>query len=106
MPELEIIPQNDRILVEPIEVKNTTKSGLVINAGGDDKIMTSFAKILAVAETLKDDYKLGETIYFNEKAGVKFRLAGKSLVLLLKNEILAKIKTHDLESAINFQDLT
>lgn len=105
MPELEILPQNDRILAEPIAVKNTTKSGLLITAGGEDTIKTTFATILAVAESLKDDYKPGEVIYSNEKAGVKFRLGGKNLILLLKGEILAKIKVDNLQDAINAQDL-
>lgn len=107
MGELKITPQNDRILVEPIEVKNTTESGLVIIPGGEDTIKTTFATVLAVAESLKNDYKIGETIYFNERAGVRFRLCGKNFVLLLKNEILAKIEVDKggLDKAINAQDL-
>lgn len=105
MPELEILPVNDRLLVEPIAVKNETKSGLVIIPGGETTIKTTFSTILAVSETLKDSYSVGEIIYSNDKAGVKFRLAGKSLMLLLKGEVLAKIKTNNLAEVISYQDL-
>lgn len=104
MGELVIHPQNDRVLVEPISVENKTKSGLVIVAG-EERISTTFAKILAVAETLKDSYKRGEIVFYNGNAGAKFRLGGKNLILLTKGEVLAKIEVDDLSEAINVQDL-
>lgn len=105
MPEIEIIPAENRILVEPIEVKNETKSGLVICAGGESTIKTTFATVLAVATSLKEEYKVGDIIFYNEKAGVRFRLGGKNLITLTKGEILLKVVTDDLAGAINAQDL-
>lgn len=107
MSEVKIIPMNERVLVEPIQVENKTLSGLVISAGGEEKIPTTFATILAVNENLKDEYKVGEVVYFREQTGVRLRLFGKHFTLLLKNEILAKIEIDkkDLGSAINSQDL-
>ena len=107
MANLKIVPQNERLLVEPIEVKNTTSSGLVIMAGGEDTIKTTFATIISVAESLKDDYKKGETVYYSDRAGVRFRLSNKNYVLLTKSEVLAKIEVDakDLGKEINAQDL-
>jgi co-chaperonin GroES (HSP10) len=103
--KIQIIPQNERVLVEPIEVKNTTESGLVIVSGGEDKIPTTFGTILEVSETMKEFYSIGETIYYNAKAGVQFRFGGKNLVLLTKGEILAKIKVDNLAQQIDARDL-
>jgi co-chaperonin GroES (HSP10) len=106
MPSLNIIPQNERVLAEIIEVKNSTKSGLVLTADNVDTISTTFATILAVADTIKEEFKKGDVIYFNARAGIQMPIAGKKFILLTKSEVLAKIETDDLSSIINSQDLT
>lgn len=106
MPEIKIIPQNDRLLVQPIIVDNTTKSGLIM-AAGEENIKTAFATILAISESLVDIYKLDDIIFYNVKAGVQFRFAGRELLLLTKGEVLAivEIDKKDLRDAIDNRDL-
>ena len=107
MPDVKILPSTDRVLVEPIEVKNETKSGLVISAGGESTIKTSFATILAKNESV-ENYNVGDVVFYNPNAGFKTRLFGKNYVLLTRGEILAKIEIEnkeDINEAFNPQDL-
>ena len=103
--KLNIIPQNERLLVESIEVENVTKSGLVLTASEGKTLRTSFAEVIAVHKSLTDDYDIGDIVYHNPNAGADITLYGKKYILLTVGEVLAKVEVAgdedvDLDEAI------
>ena len=64
-----IRPLGDRVLVEPVEVKDVTKGGIIIPDSAKEKPMEG--KVVAIGKKRDDD---GKEIPFDVKAGDKVLL--------------------------------
>lgn len=104
--KVKIEPQNERVLVKPIMVKNETASGLIMGNPNEDKIETTFAEIVKVSEDLKEKHKVGEIVYHSARAGIKVALHGKKFKILTDMEILLKLTVEkgDLENVVKHTD--
>ncbi len=93
----EIIPLNDRVLIEPIQEDNFSKGGVLI-AGGDGA--TCHAIVLAVGEgkampsgRMPIACKVGDKVIYGELNNtVEDKLNGKDVLLVVEQAIVAIIK--------------
>jgi len=94
----EIIPLNDRILVEPIDVESKSAGGIII--AGNDDFKYNRGKVLAVgpgrnmpAGRIPIDVTEGDiVIYGDVQNTVKDKLNGKEVLLLVEQAVIAIVK--------------
>lgn len=98
MSKTKIIPLGDRVLVEIMEEKNKTSSGIYIPET-IDKEKPEQGKIIAVGEGKYEDGKLiplsvkvGDTIVFSKYGYDEIKLEDKEYLIVKQNNILAIIK--------------
>jgi chaperonin GroES len=94
---MKITPLFDRVVVEPAEAEETTKSGIVLLAKDQEK--PQMAKVVAVGpggmvngKEVKMEVKAGDTVLFAPFAGDKFKIDGKEVTILSQSDILAIVK--------------
>ena len=94
-----IKPLEDRILVEPQDAEQTTKSGLVIPDTAKEKPQQG--KVLAVgpgkrAETSGElialDIAVGQTVLYSKYGGTEVTIDGEDLLILTSRDVLAKVE--------------
>lgn len=79
-------PIGNKILVEPMQVQQKTKGGLVIP--GEDKKMT-IGKVVAVGDGKADEpmtLKVGDVILHNEFSPVKISFDGQEYLLMQQSD--------------------
>jgi chaperonin GroES len=92
-----IKPLEDRILVEPLEAEQTTKSGLVIPDTAKEKPQEG--KVLSVGPGRIDDngnrvpldVAEGDVVIFSKYGGTEVKYDGTDLLLLNARDILAVV---------------
>jgi len=92
-----IKPLEDRILVEPLEAEQTTKSGLVIPDTAKEKPQEG--KVLSIGPGRVDDngnrvpldVAEGDVVIFSKYGGTEVKYDGKDLLLLNARDILAVV---------------
>ena len=88
---MKIKPLGDRVLAQPIEVKNKTASGIIIPDEAKEK--SNKAKVIVVSQELKDSeknqIKEGDTILYKDFSGDKTELDGEKYILLQTEDIMA-----------------
>src|SRR5215210_7180934 len=93
-----IKPLEDRILVEPLEAEQTTKSGLVIPDTAKEKPQEG--KVLSIGPGRVDDngnrvpldVAEGDVVIFSKYGGTEVKYDGKDLLLLNARDILAVVQ--------------
>jgi len=97
----EIVPLNDRVLIEPFDVDNYSAGGIIV-AGGEGEVL--HAKVLAVGKgkampsgRMPIDVQVGDTVIYGELNNtVEDKLNGKKVLLVIEQAIVAVIKgQHD-----------
>ena len=95
---MKIKPLFDRVLVEPLEKENTTKSGLVLSCE-EDKEVANIGKIVAVGDGNLDNgktttlcLKVGQTVLFEEHMSAKLIVENLPYFLLRQIDILAVLE--------------
>lgn len=91
-----LIPLHDHVLVEPVEEDNTTKSGIILPTGKDEK--PSKGKVIAVGpgKIIDDDdrwpmdVKEGDIVYFTKYAPDEIEVDGVQYLIIKQDSILAK----------------
>jgi len=81
-------PLGDRVLVERIEEKNTTASGIIIPDNAKEKPLQ--AKVIAVSSEV-EDVKEGDVVVFGKYSGTELVLEGKEYLVLDTSDILGVI---------------
>jgi chaperonin GroES len=92
-----IKPLEDRILVQPLEAEQTTKSGLVIPDTAKEKPQEG--KVLATGPGRIDDngnrvpldVSVDDVVIFSKYGGTEVKYDGKDLLLLNARDILAVV---------------
>ena len=89
-----IKPLNDRVLIKMIEAEETTKSGIILSSGAQEK--PQIAEVIEVGPGKKIDGKLqemyvkkGDNIIISEYAGTKVKYEGIEYIIIKQDDILA-----------------
>ncbi len=95
---MQIQPLGDRILVEVLEAKEKTKSGIVLPDTAKEKPQE--AKIVAVGKgrvsdegkTIAPEVKVGDKVLFGKYTGTEITVDEKEYLILKEEDILAIIQ--------------
>ncbi len=97
---LNVKPLGDRILVEPIEEKETKKGGIIIPDSAKEKPTESTVVVVALGTGKTDDngkkvpfeVKKGDRVLVSKYGGTEIKLDGKEYKILNSDDILAVIE--------------
>jgi chaperonin GroES len=93
-----IQPLGKRVLVQPDELEQVTKGGLVLppSASDDKRPATGTVLTLGIGkrkgEYIKFDVKIGDKVYFKKYSPEEIEVEGKKYFLLDTDDILAILK--------------
>ena len=90
-------PLGDRVVVQPAEREETTKSGIVIPDTAKEKPQRG--SVIAVGKGRRDDdgdripmdVTVGDTVLFAKYAGTEFKFEDEEYLILSEKDILAKV---------------
>ena len=90
-------PLGDRVVVQPAEREETTKSGIVIPDTAKEKPQRG--SVIAVGQGRRDDngeriamdVSVGDTVLFAKYAGTEFKFEDEEYLILSEKDILAKV---------------
>jgi chaperonin GroES len=90
-------PLGDRVVVQPAEREETTKSGIVIPDTAKEKPQRG--TIIEVGQGRRDDdgeripmdVSVGDTVLFAKYAGTEFKFEDEEYLILSEKDILAKV---------------
>lgn len=90
-------PLGDRVVIQPAEREETTKSGIVIPDTAKEKPQRG--SIIAVGKGRRDDdgeripmdVSIGDTVLFAKYAGTEFKFEDEEYLILSEKDILAKV---------------
>lgn len=94
-----IVPLNDHVVVEAIEVEVKSQSGIIIpDTASKEKPMEG--KVLAVGpgklddggKRLPMDVKVGDTVLFTKYGPTEVKVDGKEVLILSESDIFAKLE--------------
>jgi len=91
---MKIRPLFDKVVIEPIEAEERTKSGIILPTAAQEK--QQLAKVLAVGpggvqdgKEIKMEVSVGDKVLYSKYAGTEFKLDGKDVTILRQSDILA-----------------
>jgi chaperonin GroES len=93
-----IQPLGKRVLIQPDEVEQVTKGGLVLPPSANDEKRPATGTILTLGigkddgKALVFDVKVGDKVYFKKYSPEEIEIEGKKYLLLDVEDILAVIK--------------
>jgi chaperonin GroES len=90
-------PLGDRVVVQPAEREETTRSGIVIPDTAKEKPQRG--SVIAVGKGRRDDdgdripmdVSVGDTVLFAKYAGTEFKFEEEEYLILSEKDILAKV---------------
>ncbi len=90
-----MVPLGDRVVVQPSEREETTKSGIVIPDTAKEKPQRG--TVIAVGEGRRDDdgdripmdVEVGQEVLFAKYGGTEFKLDDEEYLILAERDILA-----------------
>ncbi|MEI7947637.1 MAG: co-chaperone GroES [bacterium] len=92
-----IRPLGDRVLVEPTDVKEMTKGGIIIPDNAKEKPMEG--KVIAVGKKrdkdgkeIKFDVKVGDSVLLPKYGGTEVKLNNKTYQLVREEDLLGVIE--------------
>ena len=95
---LNIKPIGDRILVEPVEEKETKKGGIIIPDTAKEKPQQALVKAVGNGKLLESgeraalDVKAGDRILFGKYSGAEIKIEGEEYLILKEDEILGVLE--------------
>lgn len=94
---MQIRPLFDRIVIEPIDSEEKTKSGIVLLAKDQEK--PQMAKVIAVGPGGNVDgkdvvmqIKVGDKVLYSKYAGSEFKIDGKEVTIMRQSDVLAVVE--------------
>ena len=94
---MNIKPLADRVVVKPVEVEETTSSGIILAASAQEK--PSVAEIVAVGpggnvdgNEITMNVKVGDKVLISKYAGTEVKVDGVEYSILRQSEILAIVE--------------
>ena len=94
---MKIRPLFDRIVIEPVDTEEKTKSGIVLLAKDQEK--PQMAKVIAVGPGGNVDGKevvmevnVGDKLLYSKYAGSEFKIDGKEVTIMRQSDVLAVVE--------------
>lgn len=94
---MKIRPLFDRIVIEPIDTEEKTKSGIVLLAKDQEK--PQMAKVIAVGpggnvdgKEVVMELKVGDKVLYSKYAGSEFKIDGKEVTIMRQSDVLAVVE--------------
>ncbi|HPD64429.1 MAG TPA: co-chaperone GroES [Bacteroidia bacterium] len=87
-----IKPLADRVLIEPAQAEQTTKSGIIIPDTAKEKPQKG--TVIAVGPGTKDEpttVKPGDVVLYGKYAGTEIKIDGNDYLIMRESDILAII---------------
>ncbi|MGA9452612.1 MAG: co-chaperone GroES [Verrucomicrobiia bacterium] len=94
---LNIKPIGDRILVEPVEEKETKKGGIIIPDTAKEKPQEGIVRALGTGKTddngkkIPFEVKVGDRVLVSKYGGTEIKIDGKEYRIVSSDDILAVI---------------
>lgn len=92
---LNVKPLGDRVLVEPVEEKETKKGGIIIPDSAKEKPTEGVVRALGTGKKDEDgkvqafEVKVGDRVLISKYGGTEIKVDGKEYKLLNADDILA-----------------
>ena len=94
---MKIKPLFDRIVIEPLDAEEKTKSGIVLLAKDQEK--PQMARVTAVGPGGQVDgkdvtmvVKVGDKVLYSKYAGSEFKIDGKEVTIMRQSDVLAIVE--------------
>ena len=94
---MKIRPLFDRIVIEPVDSEEKTKSGIVLLAKDQEK--PQMAKVIAVGpggnvdgKEVVMELKVGDKVLYSKYAGSEFKIDGKDVTIMRQSDVLAVVE--------------
>lgn len=94
---MKIRPLFDRIVIEPVDTEEKTKSGIVLLAKDQEK--PQMAKVVAVGpggnidgKEVVMELKVGDKVLYSKYAGSEFKIDGKDVTIMRQSDVLAVVE--------------
>ena len=93
-----IKPLNDRVLIKMIEAEETTKSGIILTAGSQEK--PQIAEVVEIGPGGKDEdgnkvemqVKKGDKVITSKYSGTEVKYEGEEYLIVKQSDILAIVE--------------
>ena len=92
-----IKPLGDRVLVKMIEAEQTTKSGIILNTGSQEK--PQIAEVVAVGpgeiidgEKVEMQVKVGDRVITGKYSGTEVKYEGVEYLIVRQSDVLAIVE--------------
>ena len=92
-----IKPLGDRVLLKMVDAEQTTKSGIILNAGSQEK--PQIAEIIAVGpggiidgKEIKMEVKVGEKVITSKYSGTEVKYEGVEYLIVRQSDVLAIVE--------------
>lgn len=88
-----IKPLADRVLIKMVESEETTKSGIILSSGSQEK--PQIAEVVAVGtgtEKVKMYIKEGDKVIINKYSGTEIKYEGTEYTIVKQEDILAIVE--------------
>lgn len=98
MTKVKIQPLGDRVLVQPVEAKETKRGGIIIPDSAKEKpqegmvVATGKGKTTEDGKVLPMDVKAGDKILYGKYSGNEIKLDGEDYLIMHQDDILGILK--------------
>lgn len=91
---MNIKPLFDRVIIEPDEINNTTKGGIVLPQTAQDRPQTGKVVAVGSGKDLENNdvgmqVSVGDTVIFNKYTGAEVKFEDKNYIILRQIDIIA-----------------
>lgn len=93
---MNIKPLFDRVIIEPDEIKNTTKGGIVLPETSQDRPQTGKVVAVGSGKDLENNdvgmqVSVGDRVIYNKYTGAEVKFEDKNYIILRQIDIIAVI---------------
>ena len=92
-----IKPLTDRVLIKMVDAEETTKSGIILSTGSQEK--PQIAEVIEVGpggivdgEKVEMQVKKGDKVITSKYSGTEVKYEGVEYIIVRQNDILAKVE--------------
>lgn len=89
-------PLADRVIVKPLEVEKTTKSGIILSTSAQDK--PQIAEVISVGTDVDASLSPGDKVIVTKYAGTDVKLEDGTYSIVRQNDILGVLEEEDYDS--------
>jgi chaperonin GroES len=94
---MKVKPLSDKVLIQMVEVEETTKSGIILTGTAKEKPQVAQVVAAGPGETVDGKLvpmtvKAGEKVIVSKYAGTEIKVDGKDMLIVRQNDILAIVE--------------